>query len=334
MNALQWMHESGNEPLRAVYVVHGEDPYLMQESLAAIARSVCPDGDSAAMERVPGSEASLADVLDRLFTLPFFSSRRLVVVDDADPFVSKHRGELEAYVEHPARTGVLVLQAKTWPANTRLAKAVEKLGLTIQATSPRESDLPSWLVRLAKTSGGVKLNVDAARLVVELVGPEPGILAGEIEKLIAYAGESRSITRDDVVKLVGAGRIETIWKILDAAAAGNSGEAIRELDLLLAAGEPATPMLAAMSANLMRLHHAGFLRGQRMSLGEACQAAGIPPFAVDKTRRQHAHLGPKRTDSLPALLLKADLDTKGGSLLEPRVILEILLARLAAPRLD
>lgn len=333
MNALQWMHEFKNEPPRGVYVVHGEDPYLIRESIAAIARAACPDGDEGSIERVVGAEASLADVLDRLYTLPFFSSRRLVVVEEADPFVTKHRGELEAYVEKPSRTGVLVLQAKSWPSNTRLAKVVEKVGLSIQAASPRESDLPSWLVKLAKSAGG-KLELEAARLVVELVGPEPGILAGEIEKLVVYAGDGRSITRADVMAMVGAGRIETIWKILDAATTGQAPLAIRELDLLIASGEVATPLLAAMSANLMKLYHAGFLRGQRMSVGEACQAAGIPSFAVDKTRRQHAHLGPTRTDSLPALLLKADLDTKGGSLLDPRVILEILLARLAAPRLD
>ena len=177
-------------------------------------------------------------------------------------------------------------------------------------------------------------SIEAARLVVELVGPEPGVLAGEIEKLVVYAGEARSITRADVMAMVGAGRIETIWKILDAATTGQPALAIRELDVLIASGELATPLLAAMSASLIKLYHAGFLRGHRVSLGEACHAAGIPSFAVDKARRQHAHLGPTRTDSLPALLLKADLDTKGGSTLEPRVILEMLLARLASTRLD
>lgn len=333
MNALQWMQEFRGEPPRAVYAVHGEDPYLIRESIAAIGLAACPEGDSGALERVSGAEASLADVLDRLFTLPFFSKRRVVVVDEADPFVSKHRSELESYVERPSSTGVLVLQVKTWSASTRLAKAVERLGLAIQAASPRESDLPRWLARLAKDAGA-KIDLETARLVVELVGPEPGVLAGEIEKLVVHAGEGRSISRADVTAMVGAGRIETIWNILDAATTGQAALAIRELDLLLASGEVATPLLAAMSANLLRLHHAGFLRGQRVSLGEACQAAGIPSFAVDKARRQHAHLGPSRTDSLPALLLKADLDTKGGSVLDPRVILEILLAQIAAPRRD
>jgi hypothetical protein len=34
------------------------------------------------------------------------------------------------------------------------------------------------------------------------------------------------------------------------------------------------------------------------------------------------------------MLLKADLDLKGGILLDPRVVLEELLVRLALPRTD
>ena len=93
-------------------------------------------------------------------------------------------------------------------------------------------------------------------------------------------------------------------------------------------------MLAAMSASLLKIHHAGRLRAARLNLDDACRLAGIPSFAVDKTRRQHAHLGPSRVDQLPAMLLQADLDLKGGSSLDPRVILERLLIRLALPRTD
>ena len=72
-------------------------------------------------------------------------------------------------------------------------------------------------------------------------------------------------------------------------------------------------LLAAMSASLFKVHHAGRLRAARLALDEACRIAGIPPFAVDKTGEQHAHLGPRRVDQLPATLLRADLDLKGGS---------------------
>ena len=170
--------------------------------------------------------------------------------------------------------------------------------------------------------------------MVELVGPEAGLLASEVEKLAVYAGESRQIERADILALVGAGRVETIWKALDAATTGEAREALEHLDNLLAAGEQPTPMLAAMSVSLLKTHHAGRLRAARLNLNEACRMAGIPAFAVDKTRKQHAHLGPTRVDRLPAMLLKADLDIKGGSTLDPRTILETFFIQISQPRID
>ena len=64
-----------------------------------------------------------------------------MIVDDADPFVTKYRRELEAYVSHPSDSGTLVLQVKQWTATTKLAALVEKAGTSINCASPREREL-------------------------------------------------------------------------------------------------------------------------------------------------------------------------------------------------
>jgi DNA polymerase-3 subunit delta len=335
MNALQWLRENGDQTARPIYVIHGDDPYLIRESMNAVARRLFPGDDSdSAITRFPGASTPLASVFDELHTLPFFSRRRLVVVEDADPFVTKYRRELEAYIEHPSASGTLLLMVKQFAATTILYSLVEKSGLVIGCSAPRDAELATWLVRLARSRFDARLDPESARLLVDLVGPEAGILASELEKLAVYAGESRNIGRDDIVKLVGAGRVETIWKTLDAATLGDGKASLDFLDTLLSSGEHPTPVLAAMSASLLKIHHAGSLRAARVDHEEACRLAGIPSFAFEKTRKQHAHLGPHRVDQLPEMLLRADLDLKGGTTLEPRAVLEMLLVRLAAPRTD
>ena len=338
MHALDWMKEPSAQPVRPVYAVFGSDVYLIRESVQGVVRAVFPDEDAdAAVSRYPGGGTELSEVLDELFTLPFFSKRRLVIVEEADTFVTKHRKELEAYVEKPSTSGILLLQVKQWTATTKLAKLVEKAGLSIDCAALRDKDtsrIVSWLVQYAKTHCDARLDTGAANLLVELAGIEVGILVAEVEKLAVYAGTSKKIERGDVAKMVGAGRVETIWKALDAATTGQAGEALVLLDNLLAAGEIPIPLLAAMSASLLKLHHAGRLRAARLPIEEACQISGIPAFAVEKTRKQHAHLGPRRVDRLPAMLLRADLDIKGGTSLDPRVVLEELFITLSLPRTD
>lgn len=337
MHALEFLRNPSTPGVRPFYAVFGDEPFLRRESVDAILR-VALDGDSDGMAAAhfDGEKANLASVLDEARTLPFLAPRRVVVVDNADPFVTKSRRELEAYAEAPSPTGTLVLAVKTWPSNTKLAKLVEKVGLAIECKTPGERELTAWLAKFAKGRHGATLAADAAELLIELVGAEVGLLAAEVEKLATFVGDRKEIGREDVARVVGAGRIETIWKVLDAATTGRSGDALDDLDRLLTSGEHPVGLLAAMTASLRKVHHAGQLRRSKVELREACKQAGIPTFpaAIESTRKQHAHLGPTRVDQLPERLLRADLDLKGSSRLPPRTILERLLVELSRPRQD
>ena len=149
------------------------------------------------------------------------------------------------------------------------------------------------------------------------MGLEIGILTSELEKLAVYAGESKRIERADVARMVGAGRVETVWKALDAATTGQARVALELLDNLLAAGEFPVMLLAAMSANLIKVHHAGRLRASRLPLDEACRIAGIPVFAVEKTGRQHCAPGSPSRRSAPRYPAPRRPRPEGGSSVEP-----------------
>jgi DNA polymerase-3 subunit delta len=336
MHAFEFLKSPDKVPPRSLYAVLGDDAYLRDETLKAIARQwLGADADALSVSRFAGDHATLATVLDEVRTLPFLSKCRVVIVDGADPFVTAHRKELETYAEKPSTSGVLVLSVKSMPSNTKLAKLIDKTGLLIDCKSPDERELPRWLVDLARSQSQAKLEADASQLLVELVGPEIGLLAMEVEKLAVYVGDRKVIRREDVARMVGAGRVEKIWTIIDDATTGKGLEALADLDHLLASGEHPIKILAAMTSTLQKVHHAGQLRRARVDLRDACHVAGITfPAAIDKTARQHAHLGPSRVDRLPSLLLQADLDLKGDSPLPPNVILEQLVVELSRERRD
>ena len=276
MHAIEFLKDPAKVPLKPVYAVYGDDSFLRRETLHEIFHAALPgEEDDLSVSRFAGESAGLADVLDELRTLPFFAKRRLVVVEGADPFVSAHRKELEVYVEEPSTTGVLVLDVKVWPSTTRLAKLVEKVGLAVECKGPQERTLPPWLVHLARSRYQAQLDPGAAELLVELVGPEVGLLVSEVEKLSVYVGAKGKIHRDDVARVVGAGRIETVWKMLEAATTGRGDLALEHLEGLLTSGEHPVGLLAAMTFSLLRVYHAGRLRRQRLDLRDACQAAGI-----------------------------------------------------------
>lgn len=333
MHAIEFLRQRAEENPRPVYAVYGDEAYLRREVVHEIVRRALGEGaDEFAVVHFPGEKTPLADVLDELRTLPFLSRRRVVIVDEADPFVTAHRAQLEAYVARPAETGVLVLSVKTWMATTRLAKQVQQSGVGIECKTPRSDVLVRWLVDLAQHRFQATLTGPAAHLLVELVGPELSLLASEVEKLATYVGERLTIHREDVAKLVGAGRIETIWKTIEAATTGRMSEALDDIDRLLATGESPVGFLGAITFSLRRIYHAGQLRIAGKDLEQACLEADIRPSLVKLTAEQHRHLGRERVNRLPALLLQADLDLKGSTSLPPQAVLERLLIELARPR--
>ena len=124
--------------LGPLYIVHGDEPFLKRHVLRSLIRRVLGDeADSQSVSTHTGDKATFAEVFDDLDTVPFFDPKRVLLVENADPFVSKYRGELEEKLKHLPATGVLMLDVKTWASNTRLAKMIDG-SATIECKAPRE----------------------------------------------------------------------------------------------------------------------------------------------------------------------------------------------------
>ena len=85
MRGLEWLKEGEGKGGRPIYVVVGDDPYLRRETIRRAIREEIPGEEAdVAVSRFEGASAKLADVVDELRTLPFFSKRRVALVQDAD----------------------------------------------------------------------------------------------------------------------------------------------------------------------------------------------------------------------------------------------------------
>jgi len=329
-SGLELLSGQGKLPEKPVYVVYGDDEFTRSHVLAAIRRSVLGEEAEPGCEtRFDGSDVELADVLDELAMVAFWGERRLVVVTAADAFISQHRAALERYVQRPARRNVLVLVTNKWRRDTKLAQLVASVGMAIDCTAPARRQLPAWCRQWAKLRYGKQLTAEASSLLVELVAGGLGQFDQELDKLSCYVGERQRITAEDVDKLVARGRLEAIWRVMDAAADGDGRTALRVLRQLLDAGESATALLAALAAQLRRLAKAYRLNRLGLPLRRALAQAGVAQFAVARTELQFKRLGLQRLQRLYRWMVETDLGIKGDSALPPAQLLERLVVRIA-----
>jgi DNA polymerase-3 subunit delta len=268
LHAFDYLAQPEKHPPRPVCVVYGDEAFLRRQAILKLREAVLggEEGDFS-YTAVDGDEAQWSDVYKDLSTVAMFGGGRRMVLVEQSPlkrktssasqqdksslgddnqkqpiekktgdFVSRCREQLETYISKPSPTGVLVLELASFPASTRLYKIVAADGLAIDCSTPAPAKLSKWLVDWAKKFHETNLSIAAAEQLVEIIGPELGLLDQEIAKLAQAAGSER-ITPEMVKKYVGGWRVQTTWVMLDAALDGKIGEAMRQLDRLLASGE-------------------------------------------------------------------------------------------------
>ena len=121
------------------------------------------DGDFS-LKTFEGREALFRDVHEVLSTVAMFGGgRRLAVVEDADDFVTRYRGQLEDYVARPSRSGVLVLDLDSLPSNTRLYKSIAARRPVDRLRAPRRHGLTKWLGDWAKQHHDVRTSPGGRR---------------------------------------------------------------------------------------------------------------------------------------------------------------------------
>jgi len=336
MKALTFLDRIARAKPLPFYVLHGDESFLKRQVTEALRTLVLgPNDDGFGISTHPGDKATWGAVLTDVQTLPFLAPRRLVLVEGADPFVTRERGKLEKFVSAlPAGEvkGVLVLDVQTWTATTKLAKMTPDAN-TIACKSPETETLPQWCVNWCASKHKKQLSAQAAKLLVDLIGSEMGLLDMEMEKLSVYVGTAPKIDIRDVDQLVGRSRLESIWEIFNLIGAGKVAESLAYLSRLLDQGEDPMKLLGVVfSTRLRKTAQVARLHAQGVPLQDAMNRVGIPPFARQGEEQLMRHLGRRRLDRLYDWLLETDQGMKGGSALPPPVLLERLVVRLARAR--
>lgn len=353
LHAFDFLAAPDQHPAASVCAVFGDEPFLKQQVTAALRRQVLgadsetPFATFDADEKIP----EWRDVFDELSTASLFGGggRRLVVLQRADAFVTAHRPRLEDYVAKP-RSGVLILEVGTWASNTRLYKALDQSGLQIECGPPMraagknkavdEPKLVKWLSQQAKDAHGFGLKSLPAELLLELVGPNLGMLSQDLAKLALYVKPGADVSAELVQSAVGGWRAKTTWDAIDAATDGNAAEALLQLDHLLQSGEHPLALFGSIAWSLRRYAAATrvFQRyeraGRKILLSQALLEAGFkdwPKGTLENAERRLKRMGRERAGGLYRRLLEADLAMKGTHSHESRarLVLEQLFLQLA-----
>ncbi len=351
IHAFEFLENAACQPV-GFAVAFGCERFLQLETLTKLIAEWGGEEAEFSTTRFSGETVQWVDVHDELASGSLFAADapRLVIVDSADDFVSRHRNQLETLVGRRATASVLVLCTGTWPANTRLYKQLDKSGLQIDCNLPTasrgksksvdEARICDWLSVRAKTAHGFKLSSQAARSMLELNEIHLGLYDQQLAKLGCCIAAGTEATVEDVKNFVGGWRTSTVWKLVDAALEGDGPTALTLLHRLLQAGESALGVFAQISWSVRR--YAGAIefrdrtarQGKTVRPAECLVAAGFNKYwasELDAAQQRLNRLGLTRGRKLLRMLYAADTSLKSSHSADSRspIILERLIVQIA-----
>jgi DNA polymerase-3 subunit delta len=313
--------------VQPVYLIVGDDEYEIAELIDLFTEMVDEGFRAFNVERIYANQRPFeaeAAAVEAARGLPMMSPRRVVFLLRADKLLKPRRkkgdgeespqenddssetGALEAYLESPEPMTTLVVAAADANKTLRLTKALYRHAAVVECWGLKGGrEVESWdLPAIArKAEAWVKqrvadldrrIDANAARALAERAGADIGRLRADLDRVLLYAGDRKHLTREDVDAVVGAELSRHEWAVNNAIKQGNTGEALKQLALLLDEGGAAYAILGQL----------GYL-----------------------VRSGLARANPARARAMVEALFRTDLDLKssGG---DARVLLERLVVEL------
>ncbi len=331
LHAFDFLEQPVVDSKAAIYALAGDESFLKRECLKKLKALILGDQDPAlALSIFAKADTPFAEVRDELDTPPFSGGKRLVILEDADDFISLHRSMVEGLFAKPPTAGVLLITAKTIASNTNLAKLLKKKDALIDCKAPKADIVPGWCVRWMKSQYDRVLPADTASYLAESTGAELGLLNQEMSKLAASIPEKTTLTIEIVRPLINRSRVDQIWGIFRFMSNGQVPKAIHLLHEVLDQENEPYKCLGAFSYQFRKLAKLARLMTGGIPQDQAMQAAGVLPFARNEAMSQLKNLGAQRLRKILTWLIEADRNFKGGSCLPERTQLERLILKLAS----
>ncbi|MAQ96041.1 DNA polymerase III subunit delta [Rubrivirga sp. SAORIC476] len=322
-----------NGQFAPLYFFYGEEGWFMDElQRLAVDHAVAPHERDFNLDVVFGPEASAQAVLAQCAQFPMMAARRLVVVRGFEKL--DDNSLFKSYAEAPNPHTVVVLLCNAKPnVSAHPYRALREKAVWSNFEPLKPAALPGWVDKRFRARR-VETESGAAALLAEMAGSDLRSLDAEVEKLITYVGERKRVTRDDVLRAAGHSADQNPFELQSALGRGDVPHALAIADALLAqAGNrrgEAIRMVALLASHMTKLWKlTGCLESGTPEREWAGQIGVSPYFLRDYVppAKRYGRAGVRRAFEA---LLAADLELKGGSHRDERLILTLALRRAAA----
>jgi DNA polymerase-3 subunit delta len=310
-----------------VYLFVGEEEFLKEESIRLLTKKlVDPNTKEFNFDLLYGGETDGATVADIAASYPMMAERRLVIFRDIHQCSPKDRKILLGYAANPTQSTCLILVGPKVDLRKGFYKDLSQRTATVVFWPLYDNQIPAWIRKYAQEKG-VTFRSKALMTLQNIVGSNLQELANEIDKLVIYCAERQVIEQEDVEKVVGVRKTNSVFDLADAIAGKKLSPSLQILNGLLESGESEVGIVWMLTRHFTTLSKIYQLRTDGSGGDAIARKTRIRPHLINQYLQQVDRLSDRQLEEVFHLLLEADANLK-SSYQSPRLIMELLVHNL------
>ena len=319
------------DELKPAYLIAGTDRPKVDRTLDRLRRRF----DRDAVELLSAADSSGEDVVAACNALGLFAGDgRLIVVDGTEVWKAADAKAVATYLKAPAPATTLALVAGELKKDAPIAKAVTAAGEVLLWDVAKRA-LQGWVADQFKLHA-TKVEPEACRALIELVGEDLYELAAEIDKVVTWAG-GELVTFGVIEQLVAPRGDSTNFALTDAWGARDVAGVLRATESMLErTGDPRSKtiprLLGMLGSHVSRIQECQTLEASGVSAKDAAVRMKRHAFYVGKLYSQARTYSVDELRDVTVRLAQLDHALKGGSRLAPELELERALIEITRPR--
>lgn len=272
--------------LKPLYLLYGEEAYLLRQYKYKLKNALISEDDSMNYHYFEGKDVNIGEVIDLAETLPFFSDRRVIIIENSGLF--KRGGEqLAEYLKQPSETTFFILLEKEIDKRSKLYKSVTAKGRAVEFKAQDEGILKRWILGILKKENK-KITERDLQLLLEKTGTDMSNISKELEKLVCYCIDKEAIEGADIEAVCTRQINNQIFDMMNAIAEKKQKKAMELYYDLLTLKEPPMRILFLLARQFNLLLQVKELNNKGYPTKIIGEKVALPGFIAGKYVSQAA----------------------------------------------
>ncbi|MFW5891148.1 MAG: DNA polymerase III subunit delta [bacterium] len=323
------------DELNSVYIVYGEEKYLLEEFEEKFIEKFIPkeDQDFNLSFLSDDKEEFIKTLNNMVKTVPLMSGKRFIITY-CDKFFMKKNNEDEKLIkilqEVPQQTIIIILINGVIDKRLKINKKLKDKVKYVELNPPRYQKLDRW-IKNKFTKEDKHIDKKSINLLEDMFNNNLQRLSNEIEKIIIYNYNRKNIRYDDILKVISRDRLledDTIFKLTDALAEKKKKKVLILLNEMIKANESPILILAMIYRQLKLLLKVKVLKSEGMGYKKIASELSQHPYPVKKCYYQSKNFSEEELEILMERFLKANYEMLTGKYEKQKMALEMALLKI------